>query len=216
MKVGTDAVLLGCFAHAPSPLAALDIGTGSGVIALQLAQRFPHCHVDAVDLDAGAAVQAQHNFERSPWSDRLKSYRADVLSWEHTQSYDLLVCNPPFYPTSFPIANAERKNARVQSQLSFEALAKRAWQLGTDEAWFWYILPQHLQSDMEKAMRQHPWHLRTLVELVPITGKTANRVVAGWSKLAGDCTSNSLTIRSTAQAYSEAYLSLTRDFYLFA
>ncbi|MBA4303837.1 MAG: hypothetical protein C0424_06395 [Sphingobacteriaceae bacterium] len=216
MKVGTDAVLLGCLARAGNVKHILDIGTGTGLIALQLAQRFAQSTVDGVELESGAAAQAELNFKNSPWSHRLTAYQADVLTWETHQQYDLLVSNPPFYPTSFPLKQAQRSMARTQGTLTFDSLAKCAWELGNIEAWFWYILPAHMHTEMAGAMTSHRWHLRALTSISPLTGKPANRIVAGWGKQAGPYEESALDIRTSSQQYSEAYLELTREFYLFA
>lgn len=216
MKVGTDAVLLGCLANSPAPQHILDIGTGSGVIAMQLAQRFTTAHIVAVDIDPEAAAQAHINFENTFWRTRLQAVEADFLSWPTAPIFDLLVCNPPFYPSSYPIADQKREIARVQGKLTFDALAGRAWQISTNAAWFWSVLPHHLQPSMEIAMQKAGWLERNHTEIIPIAGKSANRIVAAWSKQAGTIEKNTICIRNSNQQYTEAYLKLTNEFYLFA
>ena len=216
MKVGTDAVLLGCMANAPSPKNILDIGTGSGVIAVQLAQRFQDAQVVALDLDPAAAAQARQNFENTAWQERLLAQEADFLSWHSAPIFDLLVCNPPFYPNSFPIGNPQREMARVQGMLTFEALAFKAWQVSSNDASFWTILPHHLQPSMEKAMLAAGWLGCHEIEIIPVEGKSANRTVSGWSKRAGILKKSSLSIRDQQQRYTAEYLKLTHAFYLFA
>ena len=106
MKVGTDGVLLGCWCPTPhltfdiGHLRILDIGTGSGLIALMLAQRCTDAHIDAIDIDAEAAAQAAENFASSPWSERLHAHHCSLQEWRPEEKYHLIVSNPPYFQNS--------------------------------------------------------------------------------------------------------------------
>ncbi len=216
MKVGTDAVLLGCLCQQDSPKHALDIGTGSGIIALQLAQRFSDCQIDALELDETAARQAAHNFMQSPWSARLQSICTDVRSWQIYKSYDLVVCNPPFYPHSFPAQGAERQQAREQQTLNYGDLARAIHHHLNEQGSVWCILPANFETHWDEALVAvglTPFH-KTYIE--PVEQKAANRLVVGASKAIKTPSRASLIIRSIDGSYTPAYLQLTRDFYLFA
>lgn len=216
MKVGTDAVLLGCVAAHPHPAHILDIGTGSGLIALQLAQRFAHAQVHAVELDESAAAQALSNFQSSPWSDRLHAHHADFLEWSTSLRFDLMVCNPPFYPNSFPIEEVARRNARVQNRLDLATLAQRIGQLVSSNTLFYYVLPSHFHPQLAQALAKSGWYLHHQVDIKPKADKANNRVIAGWGKTRQQPKLEELCLRKEDGSYTEAYLELTRDFYLFA
>lgn len=132
MKVGTDGILLGAWAPVAGVKRILDIGTGSGLVALMLAQRTEeHVTIDAVELDAQAAEQASENAAESPWADRIRVQCADVLVWapEQTARYDLIVSNPPYYAPGVECGTPEREQARYTSSLDHIALLTSAAEL---------------------------------------------------------------------------------------
>ena len=125
MKVGTDGILLGAWAPVAGVKRILDIGTGSGLVALMLAQRTEeHVTIDAVELDAQAAEQASENVAESPWASRMRVECADILAWapEQTARYDLIVSNPPYYEPGVECGSPEREQARYTSSLDHKAL----------------------------------------------------------------------------------------------
>ena len=125
MKIGTDGVLLGAWTTlAHNPKSILDIGTGTGLIALMLAQRYEAETIDALEIDEGAYEQCVENFEASPWGDRLFCYHAglDEFLDEIEDQYDLIVSNPPFHTEEVPSGNAARDIARQNQSLPFEEL----------------------------------------------------------------------------------------------
>uniref|UniRef100_UPI00374D869F tRNA1(Val) (adenine(37)-N6)-methyltransferase n=1 Tax=Flavobacterium sp. TaxID=239 RepID=UPI00374D869F len=129
MKVGTDGVLLGAWTpinHNPNSI--LDIGTGTGIIALMLAQHTSAEQIDALEIDEDAYEQATDNFENSPWSDRLFCYHAglDEFVEEPEDEYDLIVCNPPFYTEDYKTDNEQRDLARFSDAMPFEELIEAA------------------------------------------------------------------------------------------
>jgi tRNA1Val (adenine37-N6)-methyltransferase len=215
MKLGTDAVLLGCLAEHPAPVTVLDIGTGSGVIALQLAQRFEEAAVTALEIDASAAAQAQSNFEASSWSQRLQLVQTDVTQWEPAQLFDMICCNPPFYPNSYPIADAQRRVARSQEQLNFEQLAHSVARLLQKDGIFWVILPAEGMPDLQQCLAKAGLYLQTRISIYPKIDKSCNRQIAAYRKTASaSVTERSLCIRLADNSYTEAYKELTSAFYL--
>jgi len=216
MKVGTDAVLLGCLCEAENPAHALDIGTGSGVIALQLAQRFPNCQVDAVELDEAAALQAKTNFQASPWPARLQIFQADVRHWQEKQSYDLVVCNPPFYPHSFPAQGVMRQQAREQQSLNYEDLAQVMASCLNTTGSCWCVLPTNFEGHWMQALASARLKAFSHTYIQGVSHKTANRVVVGAARVERAVESRQLVIRDAAGNYTADYLRLTKDFYLFA
>ncbi|KAG6336012.1 hypothetical protein ID866_3077 [Astraeus odoratus] len=145
MKVGTDGILLGAWAPVAGVKRILDIGTGSGLVALMLAQRTEeHVTIDAVELDAQAAGQAGENVAESPWADRITVKCADVLAWapEQTARYDLIVSNPPYYEPGVECGTPEREQARYTGSLDHKALLVNAAELISEEGFFCVVLPE--------------------------------------------------------------------------
>lgn len=136
MKVGTDGILLGAWAPVAGVKRILDIGTGSGLQALMLAQRTEeHVTIDAVELDPQAARQASENAADSPWAERIRVECADVLTWapEQTARYDLIVSNPPYFTPGVECGTPEREQARYTGSLDHKALLTSAAELISEE-----------------------------------------------------------------------------------
>lgn len=145
MKVGTDGILLGAWAPVASVKRILDIGTGSGLQALMLAQRTEeHVTIDAVELDPQASRQASENAADSPWADRIRIECADVLTWtsEQTARYDLIVSNPPYFTPGVECGTPEREQARYTGSLDHKALLTSAAELISEEGFFCVVLPE--------------------------------------------------------------------------
>lgn len=217
MKVGTDAVLLGCLAEQPAPEAILDIGTGCGLIALMLAQRFQNARVTGVDIDEPSALQAADNFARSPWAARLTSVSADATTWLPALSFDLIVSNPPYFENSFPVSDPQRKKARSQFTLDNAGLMHCASQWLNENGSFWFVSPIDYFNVAEIHLKTLGLSLQQRIHIHPSDTKGPNRVVACFTKKSNSqANSRSLSIRTAGHAYTADYLKLTKDFYLFA
>ncbi len=144
MKIGTDGVLLGAWTPIDNnPYSILDIGTGTGIIALMLAQRSAAEQIDALDIDENAYEQSTDNFENSPWNDRLFCFHAglDEFVEEPEDEYDLIVSNPPFYTENYKSENEQRDLARFQDAMPFEDLIEAAALLLSENGIFSVIIP---------------------------------------------------------------------------
>ncbi len=142
MKVGTDGTLLGAWAAMPSGgVSLLDIGTGTGLIALMMAQRFPACSVTALDIAPDAVGQAAENVGASPFSDRITVMEADVASYQAPRPFDAIVSNPPYFEHSLECPDSQRTTARHTSALSYQALIGAAHRLLADDGLFSLIIP---------------------------------------------------------------------------
>ena len=124
MRVGTDGVLLGAWVSCEVGRTILDVGTGSGVIALMMAQRNPQAHITAIDIDHESIVQASENFAASPWSDRIVAVERDFI--DESGTYDLIVSNPPFFEEDTPSASAQMNRAKHTTTLTFTQLISTA------------------------------------------------------------------------------------------
>lgn len=178
MKTGTDGVLLGTWDALPlSALTVLDIGTGTGLIALMLAQRLPAARVTGIDIDAGAYLDATDNFAASPFAARLTALHASLDDFAATSAtpFDLIVCNPPYYDGSLTSPDVARTKARHTTSLSFRSLCSDVMKLLAPEGHFAVVLPTEAlrQFTAEAAIAGLCLIRRTAVRTVPL--KTARR-----------------------------------------
>lgn len=141
MKVGTDGVLLGAWAGGGCPSRCLDIGTGTGLIALMLAQRFPGAVVDAIDIDRDACRQAEENVAASPFGGRIRVSLSSLQEWQPRVAYQLIVSNPPFFVNSLKNPDNRRLTARHTDTLSYADLFRGVSRLLSDDGVFAAIIP---------------------------------------------------------------------------
>ena len=151
MKVGTDGVLLGAWARVDGTRRILDIGTGTGVIALQMAQRNSEAQIFAVEIDETASCRARANFDMSPWAERLEVECCAAQEFNHTEKFDLIISNPPYFVDSLLPPDAKRSTARHTHDLSFEALDEAVSRLLAENGRFAMILPV---AEFEKYLQQ--------------------------------------------------------------
>ena len=133
MKVGTDGVLLGAWASCDGAERILDIGTGTGVIALMLAQRNTEAKIHAVEIDSTATQRARSNFDMSPWAERLDVECCAVQAFNRAEKFDLIISNPPYFVDSLLPPDAKRSTARHTHDLTFEELDKAVCRLLADD-----------------------------------------------------------------------------------
>lgn len=217
MKVGTDGVLLGAWApldHAPYSI--LDIGAGTGLIALMLAQRSHAEQIDGIEIDDDAYEQAVDNFESSPWGDRLFCYHAglDEFMDEPEDEYDLIVANPPFYTDGYFSDNEQRNKARFTESLPFEDLAEASGLLLSENGVLAVIIPFKEEEKFIALAQEeelYPFKI-TRVKGTPTT--EIKRSLIAFSRHKKDAAINELTIEIERHNYTDAYIELTKDFYL--
>jgi len=217
MKVGTDGVLLGAWAPLDNnPYAVLDIGAGTGLIALMLAQRSYAEQIDALEIEDDAYEQAVDNFENSPWADRLFCYHAglDEFMEEPEDEYDLIISNPPFYTEDYTSGNEQRDTARFEASLPFEDLAEAAGLLLSQKGVFAIILPYKEEANfigLMKAEGLTPFKI-TRVKGTPVT--EIKRSLMAFSYTETEVAINELVIETARHEYTPEYIALTQDFYL--
>jgi tRNA1Val (adenine37-N6)-methyltransferase len=214
MPVGTDAVLLGSWVNVQHPTNILDIGTGCGLIALLLAQRFPKAAITALDLHLESVEEAALNFKNSPWPERLEAVHANILQWD-AGPYDLIVSNPPYFSNGYPIANPKRAQARSQLTLNFEELWDKSSRLLKPTACLALVLPISALKQWQSMLQAGSWRIQRCCYVKAHAGKDASLVLVEITQQTGVMQQEILCIRENNQ-YSSAYLSLVRDFYLFA
>lgn len=218
MKIGTDGVLLGAWSPIPDNCySVLDIGTGTGIIALMIAQRSNANQIDALEIDESAYEQATENFENAPWSDRLFCFHAglDELIDEPEDEYDLIISNPPFYTENFKTENDQRDLARFEDAMPFEMLFEAADLLLSENGIFSVIIPfkeEEYFIDLAKEFELFPIKL-TRVKGTP-TSEIKRSLLAFQRFESNEIEIDELTIETERHIYTEEYIALTRDFYL--
>ncbi len=217
MKVGTDGVLLGATAPVTRARRILDIGCGSGLIALMLAQRSgPQTQIDAVELESAAAGQAAENFHESCWAKRLAVFEQDInlFAEAHPATYDLIVSNPPYFESAVACRDEARNAARYTETLTHDALLECAAKLITPDGVFSVVLPYEIGLAFETMAHQKGWfsHWRMAVRDRP--GKPLNRLLLTLSKQPAELRDQELALRKSEGLYSEEFCALITDFYL--
>lgn len=217
MKIGTDGVLLGAWTSlGHRPYSVLDIGTGTGVIALMLAQRSNADTIDALEIDASAYEQCVDNFEASPWGDRLFCYHADLEEFvnEIGDKYDLIVCNPPFYSEMVPSGSESRDKARQNRSLPFDHLLHGVSNLLSETGIFSTIIPFKEESKFLKTAVRHRLFARRIARVKGHPEAGIKRSLLELRFGESDTLTDVLTIERERHQYTDDYIALTKDFYL--
>lgn len=224
MKVGTDGVLLGCFVLEDSePEKVLDIGSGTGLLALMLAQKFKQATIKAVEIDEDAAQQAAYNFSHSPWHHRLGLIHQPFQQFHlHSSAvFDLIVCNPPYFKeanrskgNNAQHPDNQRAKARFADYLPFDELLQGVKPLLTHEGSFYIVLPVQEAQEFTSLANDAGLHLTTLMEVTGREGAPPNRCLMKWKKKAEPLQKKSLLMYHQDTSPTDEYITFTRDFYL--
>jgi tRNA1Val (adenine37-N6)-methyltransferase len=216
MKVGTDGVLLGAWAALHNPFAILDIGTGTGLIALMLAQRSDAEMIDAIEIDNSAFEQAVGNFEESVWNDRLFCYHASLGEFadEIEEKYDMIVSNPPFYTDNFESTDEQRNKARFTSSLSFEQLLENVSKLLSSEGLFSLIIPFKEEEKVLRLAAENKLYPNRICRVRGNESSELKRSLLEFSFQEKSPIINELTIELDRHVYTDDFTSLVKDFYL--
>jgi tRNA1Val (adenine37-N6)-methyltransferase len=209
MKVGTDSILLGAWAGQAKATRILDIGTGSGVLALMLAQRFPQARVHAIEPDKASADCALMNAANSPFCPRVEVFQAGLEEWKPLgHYYDLIVCNPPFFNTGPETPRAKARYARF---LGWRDILSQTRQMADHNAELCLVLPYESGLQCLAHAENHGWYPKHLTEVVTVEGKPPGRTLLRFSPAKGNLVRNRLVIRSR-NGYTEAYTELVADY----
>ena len=216
MKVGTDGTLLGAWALASeSPCRILDIGTGTGLIALMMAQRYPQAKVTAIDIDDGAVRQSKENVSASPFVDRINVIKADVLTFEEEEKYDSIVCNPPFFEDSLTCPDPQRTEARHTVSLGYRQLMEAAFRLLKDDGHFSLIIPSDCRERLESEAHLRGFFLSRVCSIQTTPKKAPKRYMIELSKQpVNEVDTTNGILESSPQVRSDWYRELTKEFYI--
>jgi tRNA1Val (adenine37-N6)-methyltransferase len=218
MKVGTDGVLLGAWSSVPGPGSrVLDVGTGTGLIALMMAQRTKDVWVDALEIDPSSAKQAKENFQNSPWSERINCIPASFQEYasQCKFKYDQIICNPPFFTASRKTPSKEKNLARHDDSLKLRDIFDGSIPLMKESATISLILPFDKEEQASALISEHQMHCKRLCRVIPAPGKPVKRVLMELSFTTGVCYKNDLIIETGRRhAYTDKFKSLVDAFYL--
>jgi tRNA1Val (adenine37-N6)-methyltransferase len=217
MKVGTDGVLLGSWADVTTCSTALDIGTGTGLIALMLAQRNEHLSIDGIEIDPPASEQASANILNSPFSERIRIHHTSFSGFSKSspRKYDLIISNPPYFMRSLKSISGNRQLARHNDQLPLSNLIAGSINLLTPEGRIALILPYKQCRELFSQANRHGLYCTRLTNVITIEGTSPKRILVELSRQQPSSTEYSLLILEDSQhRRTAAYTSLTSEFYL--
>ncbi len=213
-KISTDSVLLGAWAELENVKTVLEIGTGTGVIALMLAQRFD-AEIKSIDIQETAVVLAQKNFENSPWVKKLSAAHEDFLQLDEKQTFDAIVSNPPFFENALQSANQSKMMARHLDHLPLPLFAEKVAKLLRPEGVFVLIMPPDTFENMEQQLALHHFFLQKECNVRSFESGRIIRKMGIFSRGKKQLQQEDLFLyKNKTRERSEQYHSLTKDFYL--
>lgn len=216
MKVGTDGVLLGGWTIPGNAETVLDIGTGTGLIALMLVQKSDQkLYVDAIDIDENATIQANENILRAG-TGRINCIHTSLQQYtdDCKIKYDLIVTNPPYFSSSLHSPNTQRTLARHTDSLSLDDLIRLSAQLLSENGRLSLIFPYSDKGKLIAAAQKNGLHVSRLTNVYPTLGSQAKRILVEFSSLAGYYNEENLVIEEARHIYTSEFIKLVKDFYL--
>lgn len=215
MKVGTDAVLLGSWVRPLNADSILDIGAGTGIIALMLAQKST-AEIDAIDIDEGACRQAHENFRLSPWFFRLHIYQRSVQDYSlvSDKKYDLIVTNPPYFQQASKPLEEARQAARHTDTLTFEELIEGVKRLLKPNGRFCVVLPFREGMQFMDLAQSKGLFCHRLARIKTVADKPEKRLLMEFTFQFGLLVEEEIVIQEDDHSYSKQYIEMTQDYYI--
>ncbi len=214
MKINTDGVLLGAMAQHENPKRILDIGTGTGVIALMLAQRFPEAQVHAVEIDEQASATAGKNFHNSVFRRQLSVNNVAIAQYNNPEKFDLVVSNPPFFVNDYKNAEPKKEMARHASHTFFKELIEKVNELLSENGCFWFVLPVKQSEELVQRGKEYGLFLQKLIKLHSDETKPEFRRIVCLGREKTDLVEEDFMIYESEKKYTKAYEVLLKDFFL--
>lgn len=216
MKVGTDGVLLGAWANIRDSKTALDIGTGSGLIALMMAQRSNTLSINAIDIDNNAIEQTNENIKQSPFIHRISCLNSSLqeLDASSDKKYDVIVSNPPFFIGSLKSPKQERTTARHTDSLSAEELISISSTLLNKGGRISIIYPFDYKDNLYKIAKENSLFITRIANVHPTPTSLPKRILIEFSNIETPLIESKLIIEKERHVYSDEFTELVKDFYL--
>lgn len=214
MRINTDGVLLAASVNAENITRILDVGTGTGVIALMLAQKFQDALIDAVEIEQMAAQTALQNFENSPFSKRLQLYHQDIADYRPGYQFDLIVSNPPFFTNDQKSPDKAKEIARHANDDFFKNLICQINTLLTENGQFWVILPVNQAEKLMKEASVVRLYPQKLIAIHSDSSKKTFRTLMIFGKQPVEVVKEHFYIYKAEKQYTSAYQMLLKDYFL--
>lgn len=217
MKTGTDAVLLGAWTPCDNESRILDIGTGSGILALMMAQRNKNTEIDAIEIDCDAAALAQQNVQLSPWPDQIRIFNSSIQEFSEKKylKYSLIICNPPFFADSLKAPDKVRSIARHNDSLPVRDLLQITSGLLTENGNAAFIFPADAYENWTFEAAKLYLYPALITRVKSSLNHNAHRVMVLFTRdKKSEIIENELFIYSSKNIYSNGYRELTKEFYL--
>lgn len=215
MKVGTDAVLLGAWTETKHSKTILEIGTGSGIISLMIAQR-SKAKIEAIDIDEDTVKQANENFQKAEWKERLNAFHYSLNDFKKEQSnkYDLIISNPPFFIDSLKSPNKNKTLSKHSDELSYADLIQGLIHFLSPSGKACIILPYTESKSFINLARIENLYLTKQLLIKPKKDKVANRILMEFSFTKTQVLENEIYLREVDNSFSDEYKKLSKEYYL--
>lgn len=219
MKVCTDACLFGAWvasviqAKGIAPRSILDIGTGTGLLSLMLAQKITNASISAVEIDVQAAQQAKENFDASPWHQRLHLHQGNIQTFNATEQ-DFIISNPPFFENDLKSTNLQRNTALHSASLTLEELLVEVQKRLSSKGSFAVLLPYHRSAYFETLAQQKGFYLQHKVAVKQTPKHAYFRSMLYYNKMSSTPQVTDIIIKNAEGAYTEVFRQLLKDYYL--
>lgn len=213
MKVGTDGCLLGGWFDCSRSKNILDVGCGSGLIAIMAAQRC-NAQITGIEIDGNAAIQATENVNNSPWSERIEIINCDFQEYNTDKKFDTIVCNPPFFVNSLKCDKSSRTLARHSDSLSCRDFFDKCAEISTLVATVSIIIPNDIAQEWQTAANENGFYASRITYIKTTPVKTAKRVLMEFVRQETNTVENTLIFENGRGEYSEETKKILRDFYL--
>jgi tRNA1Val (adenine37-N6)-methyltransferase len=217
MKIGTDGVLLGAWTSIEhNPYNVLDIGAGTGILSLMIAQRSNAEQIEAIEIDDDAFEQCSENFENSPWNDRLFCFHASLIEYIEAvdEKFDLIICNPPFYSEDYKSKDTSRNLARFSDAMPLEHIVFAVINFLSDTGKFAIIVPYKEEQEVIEEVSLIDLHPNRILRVKGNENSIIKRSLIEFSSNTQRPEISELVIETSRHNYTEDYINLTKDFYL--
>ena len=214
MKVGTDGVLIGVWTKPVNPKTILDIGSGTGLISIMMAQRFEKAKIYSIEINTDAALESVFNFKQSKWNDRIKSFHQSFLDFQSNIKYDLIISNPPFFSGKTKPNSDKRKQARHNDSLSLENLIENSEKILSQKGVIALVLPFDQLDLLKNILAKATLYINRICMVKGNSKSQIKRILVEISRESKNVKEETLIIEKERHQYTDKYIELCKDFYL--